>query len=76
MTYKKGFEDFMVFGKVISAALVLCGFLVLGLLIGRKLEGVGWPGWIVPLCAAGGAFLGAWQAWSFMKQAWRRNRRR
>lgn len=76
MVYKRSFEDFLVFGKVISAALVLCGFLVLGLLVGRRLEASGWPGWAVPVCAACGAFVGAWQAWSFVKQAWRRNRRR
>jgi len=72
MGYK--LEDFLVFGKVISAALVLCGFLVLGLLVGRRLEGAGWPGWIVPACAACGAILGAWQAWIFMKQSWRKDK--
>jgi len=72
LAYKRSLEDFLAFGKVISAALVLCGFLILGLFIGRKLQAGGWPDWIVPAFSVFGALVGSWQAWIFVKQTWKK----
>ncbi|MGC9373251.1 MAG: hypothetical protein ACP5DY_08040, partial [Thermovirgaceae bacterium] len=66
------YEDFLAFGKVIAAALLLCGFVVLGLLAGKKLEASGRPGWVVPLMVVLGGAFGAWQAWVFLRQSWKK----
>ncbi len=71
-TLKKPYEDFLAFGKVISAALLLCGFVVLGLLVGKKLEAAGWSGWFVPVLVLSGGAVGAWQAWIFLRQSWKK----
>ncbi len=70
---KKMYEDFLAFGKVISAALLLCGFVVLGLVAGKKLEASGKPGWVVPVLVLLGGVVGAWQAWLFLRQSWRKS---
>lgn len=71
---KKVYEDFLAFGKVISAALLLCGFVILGLVLGRKLEAAGRPGWVVPVMVLFGGAVGAWQAWVFVRGSWRKER--
>ncbi|MFP4482798.1 MAG: hypothetical protein ACLFN0_08405 [Thermovirgaceae bacterium] len=69
---KKPYEDLLAFGKVISAALLLCGTILIGLKLGKMLENAGWPGWIVPLSILLGGAVGAWQAWLFLRQSWRK----
>jgi len=69
---RKMYEDFLAFGKVISAALLLCGFVVLGLVVGKKLEAAGKPDWVVPVLVLLGGAIGAWQAWLFLRQSWRK----
>jgi hypothetical protein len=68
----KIYGDFLAFGKVVSAALLLCGFVVLGLVTGKKLEAAGKPGWVVPVLILLGGALGAWQAWAFLRQSWKK----
>jgi hypothetical protein len=69
---KKIYGDFLAFGKVVSAALLLCGFVVLGLMTGKKLEAAGKPGWVVPVLILVGGAVGAWQAWAFLRQSWKK----
>jgi uncharacterized SAM-binding protein YcdF (DUF218 family) len=69
---KKIYEDFLAFGRVISAALLLCGFVVLGLLLGKNLEAKGQPEWVVPFMVILGGVLGAWQAWIFLRESWKK----
>jgi hypothetical protein len=70
-------EDLLAFSKVISAALVVCGFIILGLLIGRQAAERGGPGWLVPAGAAVGALVGLSQGWAMIRPLWKdRNRKK
>ncbi len=64
-------EDFAAFSKIVSAALLVCGFILLGLLVGRQLEGKGAPGWVVPAGAAAGAVVGMTQGWAMIRPLWK-----
>lgn len=64
----KRVEDFLYFGRIIASALLICGYVVLGLLLGEKLVEKGFPHWIILVCATLGAFLGIWQAWLWIKK--------
>jgi len=65
-------EGLLVFGRVASAALLLGGFILLGMLIGNRLVSAGHSGWVGAACSAAGAAFGAWQAWVFLKPLWSR----
>lgn len=60
-------EDLAAFSRVLSSALLLCGFIVFGIVGGRALVSRGYPGWTMPACIVAGTFFGAWQAWGFLK---------
>ncbi len=60
-------EDLAAFSRVLSSALLLCGFIVFGVAGGRALVSRGYPGWTLPAAIAAGTLFGAWQAWSFLK---------
>jgi hypothetical protein len=64
-------EDFVAFSKILSAALVVCGFIILGLLLGRQLAAKGAPGWVVPALAALGALVGMSQGWAMIRPLWK-----
>lgn len=64
-------EDVAAFSKIVSAALLVCGFIILGLMIGRQLEGRGAPGWAVPAGAAVGAVAGMTQGWAMIRPLWK-----
>jgi hypothetical protein len=60
-------EDLAAFSRVLSSALLLCGFIVFGVVGGRALVSRGYPDWSLPVAIVLGAVFGAWQAWSFLK---------
>ncbi|MDO9508630.1 MAG: hypothetical protein Q7I97_04705 [Thermovirgaceae bacterium] len=60
-------EDFTAFSRVLSSALLLCGFIVFGVVGGRALVSKGYPGWMLPVAIVLGTLFGAWQAWEFLK---------
>lgn len=64
---KKGVQDLVSFGRIVSAALLICGYVVFGVLIGRKLVEKGYPHWMLLLCASAGAVFGLWQGWLMIK---------
>ena len=51
-------EDFSAFSKIIAAALLVCGFIFMGLLVGRQVAGKGGPEWAVAAGATVGAVVG------------------
>ena len=69
----KRFEDLVYFGRIISSALLICGFVVLGMIIGKKLVEKGYPNWVILLCASLGALFGLWQAWLWITKIIKRN---
>lgn len=68
----RSFNDLMTFGKVISSALLICGYIVLGFVIGKKMVERGFPDWIIMILAFSGALLGLWQSWNWLKPLWKR----
>lgn len=60
-------EDFATFARVISSALLLCGFIVLGVVGGRALVQRGYPEWMLHAATILGTLFGAWQAWVYLK---------
>lgn len=64
-------EDFSAFSKIISAALLVCGFIVMGLLVGRQVAGKGGPGWAMPVGATLGAIVGLSQGWAMIRPLWK-----
>jgi hypothetical protein len=68
-------EDFAAFGRVLSSALLLCGFIILGVVGGRALVERGYPEWTLHAATVLGTFFGAWQAWAFLKAGIRSKRR-
>lgn len=64
-------EDLAAFSKILSAALVICGFIILGLLLGRQFAGKGAPAWVVPATTALGALVGMSQGWAMIRPLWK-----
>ena len=46
-------KDVIVFSRIIGTALLICGYLVAGLLLARWCSGRGYPAWTTPLCLVG-----------------------
>ncbi|HCA40346.1 MAG TPA: hypothetical protein DEP01_01765 [Aminobacterium sp.] len=72
----KGLEDLLLFGKVISTALLIAGYIFLGYWIGRWLFSRGYPDTVIIGCTLLGAIIGLWQGWLYLKQIWRKNKRK
>jgi len=71
---RKGLSDLFAFGKVISAALLICGYIVFGLILGQKLVARGYPSVTTILLAAAGALVGVWQSWLWLRQVWKQTK--
>jgi hypothetical protein len=67
-------EDMAAFTRVLSSALLLCGFIIFGMVGGRALVSRGYPGWTLPAAIVAGTAFGAWQAWSFLKTGMKQGR--
>lgn len=68
-------EDFSAFSKIIAAALLVCGFIFMGLLVGRQVAGKGGPEWAVAAGATVGALVGLSQGWAMIRPLWKGKRR-
>lgn len=71
---KQSLQDLVAFGRIVSGALLICGYVVLGVYLGRQLVGRGWPDWsaVVLFCAA--AIFGLWQGWIFVRPLWKKEK--
>ncbi|MCI6260938.1 hypothetical protein FYJ74_07640 [Pyramidobacter sp. SM-530-WT-4B] len=47
-------RDIIVFSRIVGAALLVCGYLLGGLFIGRCFLARGYPQWTLPLCLIAG----------------------
>ena len=55
------YSELMLFGKVVSSALLVVGYILLGYYLGRKLIENGYPPWTQPALVVLGAAIGAHQ---------------
>jgi len=62
----------MTFGKVVSSALLICGYIVLGFIIGKKLVAYGFADYFIFIIAFLGALIGLWQSWNWLKPLWKK----
>ncbi len=69
------YKDIILFGRVISAGLVVAGYVFAGVFIARWLERNGYPSLLVTLTPPGAAFFGLWQGWLFIASAVRSNKK-
>ncbi|NLB83498.1 MAG: hypothetical protein GX791_04555 [Synergistaceae bacterium] len=63
----KRIEDILLFGKIISTAFLIGGYIFFGLLAGKKLSSMGYPEWLeiaLPLLMAA---IGLWQGWLYLR---------
>ncbi|KRT35277.1 MAG: sodium-dependent proline transporter [Acetomicrobium sp.] len=68
MNFKLNFEDIAIFAKVVSAALLIVGFVLLGYYLGLYFEDRYGLGRSIPLWGALlGAVLGLLQCWNMIK---------
>jgi len=66
---RKEFGDIFYFGRIISIALLICGYIVLGIILGRKLVEKGFPEWVLLVCVVFAAFFGLSQGWVLIKKS-------
>lgn len=68
-----GLRDVIIFGRVLSAGLVVAGYAFLGVWLSNWLASNGWP-LLLSLCAVPAvAAFGMWQGWLFLTKG--RNRK-
>ena len=60
-------DDIIVFGKIISVAFLIGGFIFLGYLVGGYCIDKGCPEWSRSLGMAAGAVIGLQQAWMVIR---------
>ena len=67
---REGLKDAVLFGRVVSAGLVVAGYVFAGVYLARWLErwteAGGYPDWPVSLVPAAAALFGLWQGWLFL----------
>ena len=67
---RSAFKDAALFGRVISAGLVVAGYVFAGVYLARWLErwveARGYPDWPASLVPAAAALFGLWQGWLFL----------
>ena len=69
----KGLHDIVMFGKVLSAGLVIAGYAFLGVWLSNWLSENGWP-LLVSLCAMPlVTAFGMWQGWLFLTKGRKKN---
>lgn len=60
-------HDLMIFSRIVGAALLVCGYLVAGLYVGRWCMARGYPGWTLPLSLIGGLVCALFAGWRELK---------
>ena len=71
---RSAFRDAALFGRVISAGLVVAGYAFAGVYLARWMEGKGCPAWGGSLAPLAAALLGGWQGWLFLTRPFGRER--
>ena len=71
---RSAFRDAALFGRVISAGLVVAGYAFAGVYLARWMEGKGCPAWEVSLAPLAAALFGGWQGWLFLTRPFGRER--
>ncbi|MGN0838807.1 MAG: hypothetical protein ACI4NN_06960 [Pyramidobacter sp.] len=77
MKFPSSLNDVIIFSRIAGAALLVCGYLVAGLYLGRWCLARGWPQWTLPLCLLAGlaaALLSGWHEIRSILAMIRRNR--
>lgn len=64
----KGYKDLLLFGKVLSIAFLVSGYVILGFFAGRKLQEMGYPAWTRAACTIIGAAIGIHQGYHLLKE--------
>lgn len=64
--FRTHLKDAALFGRVVSAGLVVAGYAFVGVYLAQWLEGRGCPDWAVSLTPVGAALFGLWQGWLFL----------
>lgn len=72
----KRWEDVVIFGKIISVGLLIGGYVFFGVLIARKLAGLGFPPWVIVAIPLLGALFGLQQGWFMVRGIIRKGRRK
>ena len=71
---RSAFRDAALFGRVISAGLVVAGYAFAGVYRARWMAGKGCPAWGVSLAPLAAALFGGWQGWLFLTRPFGRER--
>ena len=71
---RSAFRDAALFGRVISAGLVVAGYAFAGVYLARWMEGKGCPAWGVSLAPLAAALFGGWQGWLFLTRPFGRKK--
>ena len=72
--FRSAFRDAALFGRVISAGLVVAGDAFAGGYLARWMEGRGCPAWGIFLTPLAAALFGVWQGWLFLTRPLGRER--
>lgn len=72
--FRTNLKDVALFGRVVSAGLVVAGYVFMGVYLAQWLEGRGYPDWAVSLTPVGTALFGLWQGWLFLTRLTRREK--
>ena len=65
---KKTLKDIAIFAKIISASVLLAGFVLIGLFVAKKLEALNYPPWVNLSVLLIIVVFGLWQAWLSVNQ--------
>ncbi|MBL3592292.1 MAG: hypothetical protein JMJ93_02140 [Synergistaceae bacterium] len=71
---KRALDDLLSFGRIIGAALVVVGFVLLAVFLGNKARQAGYPSAVVFLIYLLGAFFALWQGWLSLRVFWKQGR--
>ena len=64
----RSYSDLLLFGKVVSTALLVVGYILVGYFIGRKMVKNGYPSWTHPVLMVVGAAIGLHQMFLVMRE--------
>lgn len=68
----RNIQDYVMFGKIISAALLIAGYVILGVVVSHRLVERGWPEWVNMAGPALMAVFGLSQGWFLLRGFLRR----